>query len=221
MSRGPIANCPILLAEHLPLLTRLGCQAFGEQGPEKYGLRRSQYYQRLYEHNPHIFRLVLNDSNQVTDDDNAAGFLSVIPTAKSVYKKFSTGLLSQFEFSRKHILPADFNGPCDVYLQTLYLHPDCQNQARRLLTGLMRSIANLSNGGVDGSGPGGGVRIYAEATSEAGESIMKIFNMKPEGRSKEGNPVLVIHTCPENPLMINTPHKILNRHLQRYVNGEC
>ncbi|MCG8422531.1 MAG: hypothetical protein MJE77_31840 [Proteobacteria bacterium] len=204
------------------LLTALGCRAFGESGPRKYGMSRFEYYERLHSINSDIYRFILLDVAKAVAESNAVGLLGVMPTNKTTFDRFTGGRVSQFEFGPGEVLARDFRGPCDLYLQTLYLEPNRYRLMRRLLNGLLRAMAELSRGGIDGSGPGGGVRIFCEATTPAGKNIMAAFGMTGCGFSKDGNPIYVIHTSAGKPLIINTPRKLLNAELQEYVSqGHC
>lgn len=203
-------------AHDLPLLTRLGLEAFGEAGPSRYGLSRSRYYQRMFAINPSIYRVALKQGDE-RSEANAFGMLVVIPTSKITYTQLTAGNLSQFEFDERHILPRDTTKPCDVYVQTVYLRPGCRRWGRHLLIGLMSSLAEHSRGGVDGNAEAGGVRVYGEAVSDSGKLFIDAFQMTIDGRSRDGNPVYLIDTHPGKPLIIKTPHKLLNAELQSHA----
>lgn len=209
-----ILGCPGVKKNQIPLLTQVGLRAFGEAGPLRYGKSRREYYQRVHRVNSSIYRFILSDVRRPVTESNLVGLLSVIPTHKETFEQYIRGRLSQFEFGSSEVLSRNCTDPCDLYLQALYLNPNRYQLMRRLLSGLMRAMAELSRGGIDGEGPGGGVRIYGEAVTKAGKKIMDTFDMHVEGRSKEGNPVYVIHTSPGNPLIVNTRHKLLNAKMQ-------
>lgn len=212
-----VFGCPKVRVDQLSLLTQVGLRAFGEAGPLRYGVTRRQYYQRLHSINRNISRFVLLDANAEVTESNIVGIVVVMPTRKAVYDAFVAGELSQFQFGRDEVLPHDHADPCDVYVQTLYLDLPRQRLMRRLLKGLMQSLFELSRGGIDGHGRGGGVRIYAESVTDAGRQIMKAFDMRACGRSRDRNPTYAIHTYPGNPLVISTSRKLLNAEMQGYV----
>lgn len=209
-----IPGCPVVTHQQLPLLVETGLLAFGETGPAKYNLSRSQYYARLHHCNNTIFRFILHDIRGPVVSENIAGMLSLIPTHKGVYQRFSSGQISQFQFETDDILSTSQIGTGDIYLHTAYLNSHDFCMVKRLLSCLMWVMRPHLSDGKNGVRD---VIIYGEGVSAKGQQIMDAFAMKAHGKSKEHNPVYMTRSNKIHPLVIQTPHKLLNRKLQHCV----
>ncbi len=209
---GPHIGYSLVQPDELPLLTSLGLQAFGEEGLRRYGLRRSAYYERVHGINPNSYRFIVADTNRPASPTNVVGLLAVIATYKTVYPRFASGERSQFEFGHEDIASPHCQEPRDLFLQAMYLHPDAYRYRRRLLRATMVTLAHLSTGGLQPRGTED-VRLYCEAVSPMGLSLMHGFDMRPDGRSRDGNPVYLLETPRGQPFPISTPYKRLNGEL--------
>ncbi|MDH5545034.1 MAG: hypothetical protein OEZ43_05540 [Gammaproteobacteria bacterium] len=208
--------CPLVRSDQLDLLTEIGLDAFGEQGPRRYGLSRKDYYQRLFGLNNRIFRFILRRANEPVVKENIAGLISVIPTRKPVYNAFRYGQISQFEFDEHHIHSEFCATTMDLYLQTLYLGDERFSMVRRMFLALMESISEALwlN---EGAGSQRDITLFGEGVSQEGRRLMQSFNMEIAGTSREQNPVFAIQHSKDHPLQITTPHSKINASFQKVI----
>ena len=106
----------VLSREHLRTAILLAHMVFGDAGPNKYGLSRSDYFHHLYDVNPHIFkllytapleapapiRILIAETNSHESVDfylpGVYGYTSVIPLTAEGFWSYQTRQISQFEF---------------------------------------------------------------------------------------------------------------------------
>src|SRR6266404_3182924 len=86
----PEGQFPLVARDELAALASLGGEVFGEGGLRLYGLTRLEFYERLWQCNPQVFRFIL-DTRGAENESPIAGFTCVLPLRKSATEAFVSG----------------------------------------------------------------------------------------------------------------------------------
>jgi hypothetical protein len=190
---------PLVSQRDLPVLAALGTEAFGDAGPQRYGLNRLDFYGRVLASSPRSCRFLLDatDAQRLScsyGPNDAVGFVCVLPFRPAAASALASGTLSQFELNESHLVSQSMTAERNLFLQGVYLQPSKRFLLREMFHSLTRVMADFVSFDADRSGP----VLFAEVTTLLGRRTQMNMGWTPHGTSKDGN--ILVWSRPEHEL---------------------